>query len=182
MRKERIEKTRKKVKYPSAVLLQAACYNDYKSLIDRYNKIYDKINIALGFCSAVVLVILNSFDFTLFLRFDGSLSAGELFFIGTHVLCSVVSSALAVWALIQLLLLTKSEPVAVFDSISIRNEEIYRYPEDQASLWLISKYTEAIALLRKSIDAKQKAFDSILNKLIIAIGTYVLVIITQKGI
>lgn len=181
MSRKRFAKVAEEVKYPSATLLQSACYNDYKDLLDRYNRMYEKINIALSLCGAIVLVILGSFDYTILFKLGTGLSSGELFFLLVHISCALVSSVLVVWSVVQLLLLARSRNIAVFDSVSIRNDEIYRRPEDQASVWLIKKYTDAIFLLRKIVHEKQREFDSVLIKLVISVITYSVVVITKKG-
>lgn len=37
------------IHYPSAEMLLQVCYNDYQRLIDTYDKIYEKVNVTLGF-------------------------------------------------------------------------------------------------------------------------------------
>ena len=45
--------------YPSACFLLESCFQDYQRIQDNYNKIYEKINIALAF-SGVILTIMYS--------------------------------------------------------------------------------------------------------------------------
>ena len=180
MKKQEKRKPAEKIYYPSATLLQTACYEDYKRLIDTYDKIYDKISIAFGFCGVVLLVILGNFDYTLFFAFNGSKL--EMFSVFIRLVCSSISVICIVWAVIQLLLLIRSRSITVFDSIAVRNEKIYYFTPDKAALWLIDKYTLAVVELRKIIDKKQRVFDSAVTKIVVAILTYAIVIIAQKGV
>lgn len=176
------KKRRNRLTYPSSVLLQSACYEDYKRIVDTYEKLYSKISIALGVSSAILLAILSSFDYKLLFIEKGSFSNGEMFFLFVRFLCSSISSCLIVCATIQLLLLVRSSPVKVFNSLDIRNERIYCYKEDEAALWLIKAYTEAAYELKELTNIKQKSFDSAILKLVISILVYIGVIITEKGI
>jgi len=171
-----------KIKYPSAELLQSPCYEDYKRLIDTYDKIYEKVNIALAFCGIALLVILNSFDYTMITEMFCALSKLELFSLLTLLFSSLASTICMVWAVIQLLLLMHSRTVTVFDSIAARNEEIYRWSPDEAALWLIDKYTYAVSELRTIISAKQKKFDSAIIKIMISILAYAIFLIIEKGV
>lgn len=69
----------------------------------------------------------------------------------------------------------------MFNSIDIRNEEIYRWNPDQASLWLIDKYTTVIDTLRGTIKDKQKSYDSAITKVIISLVAYAVVLVIEKG-
>ena len=182
MKRTKNNKLKRIIKYPSAELLQPSCFEDYKRLIDTYDKIYEKINIALAFCSVVILLILNSFDYNLFFGIFYTKSKLELFSVFILLLCSTISVICMIWAVIELLLLTRSKSIIVFDSISIRNDEIYYWPKDQAALWLIEKYTYAVFELRKVISNKQKKYDSIVIKIVISILSYAIVLIIEKGV
>lgn len=172
---------RKTINYPSAELLQSACYEDYKRLIDTYDKIYDKINIALAFCGIIFLVILGDFDYRMFFSHTADSSKGELFSLFIKMICSCTSTVCITWAVIQLLMLIRSKEINVFDSVAIRNDKIYDLPPNKAALWLIDKYTLAIPELRTIIHNKQKAFNSVVIKIIISLLTYSVLLISAKG-
>lgn len=182
MKKKRLKVSVKKSPlYPSAHLLQMACYNDYSSIASHYDKIYDRINIALSFCGVILLVVIKSLDYSVAVNLFSSASREVLFYSMFHVISYVISSILLIWALIQLLLLTRSRPLQQFDSRAIRNAEIYRKSEEEASVWLIQKYTDVIVSLRKETEKKQKKFNSALLKLVISIFAFLGVLITRKG-
>lgn len=182
MEKSKKNKSKYLIKYPSAELLQSSCFEDYKRLIDTYDKIYEKVNIALAFCSAILLLILNSFNYTLFFGPFDTKSQLELFSIFTLLLCSSISIICIIWAVIELLLLTRSKAIIVFDSTAIRNDKIYSLPNDQAALWLIDKYTYVISELRNTIHNKQKKYDTVVIKIVISILSYAIVLIIEKGV
>ena len=176
------EECTKKAEYPSAELLQTTCYEDYRRVLDTYDKIYEKVNIALAFSGIILLVIMSSFDYTIIGRIINFTSKLELFPLLLCFLCSVLSAVLIVWAVIQLLLLMRSKNLTVFDSISIRNEGLYRESVEVASVWLIDKYTKAVTALRPEISNKQKAFDKVVLKIIIALLSYAVVLMVGKGL
>jgi len=167
--------------YPSAELLQTACYEDYKRLIDTYDKIYEKVNIALVFCGIILIVILSNFDYTIIRRISTTVSNLELFSLLAMLVCSALSAVFVVWAVIELLLMMKSNIITVFDSIAIRNEEIYRKSTEVASVWLIDKYTIATAELRNTVSFKQQKYDNAIVKVIVALLLYAVAAIIQKG-
>ena len=149
-------KIMKKVNFPSAEMLQNTCYEDYCRVLDTYDKIYEKVNIALAFSGVILLVVMSSFDYTLVGRIIDKPSNLELLSILTLLLCSFASAMLLLWSVIQLLMLIRSKKLTVFDSITVRNDELYRETNEIASVWLIDKYTQAIAALRPEINKKQK--------------------------
>lgn len=177
---EEIDK--QKANYASAELLQSVCYEDYRRLLDTYDKIYEKINIALAFCGIILLVIVSNFDYTIVSRIIKCSSKLELFPLLLIVVCSLLSTFLIVWSVVQLLLLMRSKLLSVFDSITLRNEELYRQSIEVSSVWLIDKYTRIIALLRPEIDKKQKAFDKAIIKIIVSTLCYAFVLIIEKGL
>ena len=79
-------------------------------------------------------------------------------------------------------MLIKSKEITVFDSVAIRNDEIYNLQPNEAALWLIDKYTLAIPELRTIIHNKQKAFNSVVVKIIISILTYSVLLMSTKGV
>lgn len=181
MRKENISNKRTENKYPSAEMLQQACHDDYFRLIDTYDKIYEKINITLAFCGVILLVVLGSLDYTCVSKLCKAQSNLELFSLLVFLICSVGSSICIVWAVVQLLLLMRSKTITVFDSVDIRNEEIYRWNIDDASVWLIDKYTIVISNLRTTISDKQGEYDSAVTKIVIALVLYAVVLVIEKG-
>ena len=50
--------------YPSACFLLDSCFQDYQRIQDNYNKIYEKINIALAFSGVILTIMLEAFDFS----------------------------------------------------------------------------------------------------------------------
>lgn len=170
------------VQYPSAEFVQQACFEDYHRLINTYDKIYEKVNITLAFCGIILLVILGSVNYTYVAEICKTQSNLELFTFLLLLLCSVASAVCIMWAVIQLLLLMRSKALPVFDSMDIRNEEIYRWNPDAAAVWLIDKYTIVVANLREIIAEKQKKYDSAVTKVVIALLLYSAVLIIEKGI
>lgn len=169
------EQKRKLSPYPSSVLLLSACQDDYKDTLDRYDKIYDRINIALGFCGVILVPTLTSFDYRLISHLIDTRSF-ILFLLSSVSIISVIT------ALIQLLRLMKTMTLRVFDSTIIRNKAIYCHPEEESALFLIYAYTNATVELEKRISEKQKKYDSVIWKLIASLLAYAAFILLQKGL
>lgn len=170
------------IEYPSAELLQQACYEDYRRVIDTYDKIYEKVNITLAFCGILLLVILGSVDYTYLLALCHAETNSEALMYLALILFSVASATCAVWSVIQLLLLMRSKQILVFDSIGIRNDEIYRWDPDKAAVWVIDKYTNAVASIRNVIEEKQRSYDSAVIKVVISVLLYTVVLVIEKGV
>lgn len=175
------DKSNTNANYPSAELLQNICYEEYRRVLGTYDKIYEKVNIALAFSGIILLVVMSSFDYTIICRIVAVQSSLELFSLLMLLLCSLASTVLIVWSVIQLLLLIRSKELTVFDSIAVRNEELYRETKETASVWLIDKYTQSVAALRPEIRIKQKSFDSAILKIVIGLICFAVVMVIQKG-
>ena len=171
----------KKQKYPSAEILHSVCYDEFRRAIETYDKIYEKVNIALAFSGVVLLVIMSNFDYTIISRFKSYKTLFEL--VSLHILTfsSFASAVLIIWAVVQLLLLMRSRSMTVFDSVSIRNENIYCENTEDASMWLIDKYTQSTNEIRPESEKKQKTFDSAVLKIVIALLCYAIAILLEKG-
>ena len=76
----------------------------------------------------------------------------------------------------------RSQNISVFDSIACRDEEVYKFLPDEAALWLVDKYTIATKDLKEINDRKNKAFNAVIIKIVIAILTYSVVIVINKGV
>ena len=181
-KKSNSKNDKKKVMYPSAEILQNTCYEDYRRVLETYDKIYEKVNIALAFSGIILLVIMSSFDYTIVVRICSCNSTLGLFSLLLYFLCSLASAVLIIWAVIQLLLLMKSKPLKVFDSISARNEELYYKQVDVTSMWLIDKYTKAIVALRLEIEEKQQRFDAAVTMIVVALLIYAFEVVIKKGL
>lgn len=168
--------------YPSAEILQQPCFEDYRRLIETYDKIYEKVNIALAFCGIVLLVILSNFDYTHINDIRTAETKFEIFSFHVILICSAGSAALIIWSVVQLLLLLRSKKIVVFNSVDIRNEKIYNWEPDNAAMWLIDKYTKAILGLREVISNKQKVYDATVIKIVVSLVLYSISLIFEKGV
>lgn len=187
MSKKRIIKIKTKIKkennmYPSAELVRDVCAEDYKRLFDTYDKIYDKVNIALVFCSVVLIAIVPIVDYTVIQRIIDNTSKLELLSLVLFLIFSVVSIVTMVWAIIQLLLIMRGKKLYTVDTVAIRNENLYNETVTDASMWLIDKYTICINELKQTIKQKQKSYDSAIVKIIISIIAFVIASIIAKGV
>ena len=181
--KAKVRKVKKRyVKYPAAEISQQACYEDYRRLIDTYDKIYEKINITLAFCGVILLVILSNFDYTYLSNMCSVQERTKLAAILMIIHTSAISSICILWSVVQLLLLMQSRTIPVVDSIEIRNQEIYKWRTDKAAVWLIDKYTLAINGIREVIAKKKKIFNAVVVKIVVALLLYAVTLIIEKGV
>lgn len=182
MQKKKEKKKSTSIKYPSAELLQQSCYDDYMRLLKTYDYIYTKVNIALAFCGVVMIVMVRSVDFAFWKHMSSETTNCD---IALHIFMTILSvgaAGITIWAVINFLQLMKSRSVNVFDSLTIRSEEIYRLTPDEAALWLIDKYTIVTNGLKDVVLAKQQEFNSGITKLMVSIIMYVVFVIIEKGV
>ena len=177
---ENIEQ-RENENYPSACFLLDSCFQDYQRIQDNYNKIYEKINIALVFSSVILTIMLGSFDFSPAKFSVNNIKIWEVILTTIELVCLGGSLIVIVVAIIRLLLLLRGRKIAVFKSEDIRNEGIYRSKESDAALWLIDKYTRIVNEVRPIVHNKQKAFDHTVVAIIIGIMMYVVAVLLRKG-
>lgn len=169
------------VEYPSACFLLESCFQDYQRLQENYNKIYEKINVALAFTGVILTIMLSSFDFSPAMITVEEMKVWEVMLTSVELLCLVGSLFLIIFSTLYLLTLLRGRKILVFKSEDIRNEEIYRNEESYAALWLIEKYTEIVDSVRPVVQKKQKSFDNALIVIIIGIIMYVLAVLLRKG-
>ena len=169
------------VEYPSACFLLESCFQDYQRLQENYNKIYEKINVALAFTGVILTIMLSSFDFSPAMINVEEMKVWEVMLTSVELLCLAGSLFLIIFSTLYLLTLLRGRKILVFKSEDIRNEEIYRNEEPYAALWLIEKYTEIVDSVRPVVQKKQKSFDNALIVIIIGIIMYVLAVLLRKG-
>lgn len=167
-------------KYPSAELLQEVCYKDYSRVLSNYDKIYDKINICLAFYTAILFLIINRLDISFIFNFSQLVSCNEKVLNIINLIVLIFSAIFGVISIIKLLLLLKSKEIFVFDSISIRNNKIYDMFADEASLWVIDKYTEAISEIKNVTDKKQRSFNYAIIFIGVSLILYIISIFLEK--
>lgn len=168
--------------YPSAEMLKIDCYNDYIRLLDTYDKIYTKVNIALAFSGTIILAMVSKFDYTIIFNLIACKNKSELFVQLLYLFSSAIATCCSFWSLIQLLTLLKGKQLVVFNSTDIRNKKIYEKETNKAALWLIDKYTTAVCSLKIIIEKKQNKYDLAISSLVVSIIAYCISIIAQKGI
>ena len=174
------KKNIKKVQYPSAVMLKEDCYNEYQSLLETYDKIYEKVNIMLAFCGVVLLVILSKVDITRYMLLFQT-EEKSLFLISLLYCVATTISALLIFdSVIHLLKLLKGKKMIVFDSIAIRNKKIYEMQEENAALWLIEKYTDSINSIQNAIKEKQSEYDKTVINVIVSLIAYAVALLLEK--
>lgn len=166
--------------YPSACFLLDSCVQDYQRLQENYNRIYDKINVALAFTGVVLTIMLGSFDFAPAKLCVKDVTVASLIIIVVELICLVGGMGLTLISIVYLLTLLRGRKIAVFKSEDIRNEEIYREKESHAAMWLIDKYTRIVNEVRPVVQKKQEAFDKALVGIIVGIIVYVIAIILRK--
>ena len=167
--------------YPSAQFLVDACFNDYQRLQDNYSKVYEKTNIALAFVGVVLTIMLTTLDFSSLSKIMGNMNVGQLLLALIEIGCYICGVGLLLICAIKFLHLLKGKDIPVFNSVDVRDAELYREDNETAAMWLIDKYTSVVFELRPIVERKQKAFDSTLTMTIGGIILYSISVILQKG-
>lgn len=167
--------------YPSACFLLDSCVQDYQRLQENYNRIYDKINVALAFAGVVLTIMLGSFDFASAKLCVKDITVASLIITVVELICLVGGMGLTLISIVYLLTLLGGRKIAVFKSEDIRNEEIYREKESHAAMWLIDKYTRIVNEVRPVVQKKQEVFDKALVTIIVGFILYVIAIVLRKG-
>lgn len=167
--------------YPSACFLLDSCVQDYQRLQENYNRIYDKINVALAFAGVVLTIMLESFDFAPVKLYVKDITVASLIITVVELICLVGGMGLTLISIVYLLTLLRGRKIAVFKSEDIRNEEIYREKESHAAMWLIDKYTRIVNEVRPVVQKKQEVFDKALVTIIVGFILYVIAIVLRKG-
>lgn len=178
-----IANNEKRKLYPSAELVLKLCYEDYKRVIETYDKIYNKTNIALAFTGVLLLVIIGELDYTVLIkRVFSCTNPLEFFSLLLYSLCSLGSALLIIISSIKLLFLLKSTTITVFNSISLRTEELYNEEKESTALWTIEKITTATEELKGLNDKKNKKLNNAIVLIAISLICYSIAIIIKKGV
>lgn len=175
------EKTTESSDYPSACFLLDSCIQDYQRMQENYNRIYDKVNVALAFAGVVLTIMLGSFDFTQAKLLVNDMTVASLIMTSVELICLIGGMGLTLFSIVYLLTLLRGRKIAVFKSEDIRNEEIYREKESHAAMWLIDKYTQIVNEVRPVVQRKQASFDRALIIIIVGIIMYTISVILRKG-
>lgn len=166
--------------YPSAELLVQHCFEDYKNELESYNRIYEKVNIALAFCGVVLLVFFEQIDFTQIIK----VTETDSFLLASSILAHFLSSIGCVIAIAcatnNLLNLMAGRDILHFTSVDFRNEGTYYRPPDQAALSLIDAYTRVTLELRSVVSDKQSDFNAVLFQIAGSLVYYVIAVISKN--
>lgn len=167
--------------YPSAQFLVDACFNDYQRLQENYSKLYEKTNIALAFVGVILTIMLGTLNFSSLSKIMGNMNVGQLLLALIEIGCCICGVGLLLISGIKFLYLLKGKDIPVFNSVDVRDAELYREDNETAAMWLIDKYTLVVFELRPIVEKKQKAFDSTLTMTIGGIILYSISVVLQKG-
>lgn len=173
-------KENNKQKYPSAEFLYSVSLEDYNRVLSNYDKIYDRINIALPVCSAVLIVFLTGIDIKSIFNWINYTSL-EKVAIALYTLFAIGSAVLMTISVINLLVLSRSKELMSFDSNSIASESLYEEQIEDASLWVTLQYIRIINNIRGKIEKKQKSFNNTITLMIISILAYAFSILIYNG-
>lgn len=167
-------------KYPAAIFLVDAIYQDYIRLLDSYNKIYDKLNIILVFVGIIFGIIINNIDLKVFQTNCTNRMLWQVALLVLHVVLLVISIFLMIYSIYKIFKLLKGKGIYVFKSEDLRNNHIYKETEEVAAMWLIDKYTECTASIRPVLDENQKDFQNIVKSVTALILILITILFLQK--
>ena len=125
--------------------------------------------------------MLGTLNFSSLSKIAGNLNVGQLLLTLIEAGCCICGVGLLLISAIKFLYLLKGKDIPVFNSVDVRDDELYREDNEAAAVWLIGKYTFVVFKLRPIVEKKQKAFDSTLTMTIVGIILYAISVILQKG-
>lgn len=164
-------------------MVMDVCGQDYYRLFDSYDKLYNKVNIALAFVGVILSIILKDLDFSSLASAIDSY-AKRLYWpmavYSVHFLLICLTLIMFFGATIRFLRLLLSRQVKMIKTEDARNIELYREEEQYAAVWVIDKYTIATNHLRGILKEKQKYYDRSLIMIILGLVFYAMTIILQK--
>ena len=171
---------KKESKYPSAEFLYSAALEDYNRTLSNYDRIYDRINIALTMCSAVLIIFLSNINVKcIFDWFD--YTCLEKVSVVMYTILTIASAVLMIISVIKLLLLARSKELLCFNSNSIKTEELYEEKVEDSALWITLQYIKVINDIRTKTKEKQKKFNTTVVLMIISILCYSISVLVFNG-
>ena len=172
---------KKKPQYPSAEFLYSVSLEDYNRTLNNYDRIYDRVNIVLTVCSAVLIVFLSNINVKCILNWQNYSSNLEKIAVLIYAGLSLVSAVLMIIAIIKLLLLSRSKDLLCFDSNSIKHETLYEEKIEDSALWVTLQYIKVINDIRNKAKEKQSKLNIAIVLMIISILCFALSILISNG-
>lgn len=177
---KRIKDQPQNKKYPSAEFLYSVALEDYNRTLGNYDKIYDRANIALALCSALLVAILNNVDIKSLLSYC-SYAAMKKVIVACYGLSSLGSAILLVVATIRLLLVTRSRKMLSFDSNSIKAEKLYIETVEDAALWVSLQYIRSTNDVGTQVKDKQGKLNRALLEIVVSLLLFAVSVIIHNG-
>ena len=172
---------REKIKYPSAEFLYSVSLEDYNRTLNNYNRIYDRINIVLTVCSAVLIVFLSNINVKCILDWQNYITHLEKISVLIYAGLALSSAILMIIAVIKLLLLSRSKELLCFDSNSIKEETLYEEKVEDSALWVTLQYIKVVNDIRAKTKEKQNKFNAAIILMIISILCFALSVLIFNG-
>lgn len=141
------------------------------------DKMYDRINIAMSFAGVVLLVILQNFDWKIFLELKNQGGQGNWFPVLVQALFSFISVVGIIWAEVELLLLIRGQGIGIVDSVEIWNQKLYKELPENAAVWLMAKYAKAVSQAGTINERMQKKFNRAISKIVVSFLLYAILVV-----
>ena len=168
-------------KYPSAEFLYSVSLEDYNHTLNNYDRIYDRINIILTVCSAVLIVFLTNINLKCVFDWRSYTTDLEKISVLIYVGLALSSAILMIIAVIKLLLLSRSKELLCFDSNSIKEETLYEEKVEDAALWVTLQYIKVINDIRIKAKEKQDKFNNTVILMVISILCFAFSVLICNG-
>lgn len=168
-----------KKQYPSAQITYSASLEEYNQLLSNYDKIYDRINIALVLCGTFFMVFSTTLDFGIISNWTSYAIYQRVLAIvnGTMLVTSAVLMAISI---VKFLKLTRGAAMTTFDSNSIKYERLYEEKNENTTLWITLQYLKGINDLQEQIAKKQKRYNRAIVLIVIAAIIYIVSLFINK--
>lgn len=172
---------KEKSKYPSAEFLYSVSLEDYNRTLNNYDRIYDRINIVLTVCSAVLIVFISNIDVKCILNLQNYSTNIEKISVLLYAALSLASATLMMITVIKLLLLSRSKELLCFDSNCIKDEALYEEKVEDSALWVTLQHIKVVNDIRTKTKDKQKKFNTAIILMIISILCFAFSVLIYNG-
>jgi hypothetical protein len=151
-------------KYPAAEIILQHSHESYRDEWENYYHIYDRVNIALTFCSVLLLVFIDAVDMKTLLDMKSIVSSFGSFVGWTASLLQLTSAFMLVRVTNGMVKLMKGKKIDIVDlPVYIRDEQ-YKRSTDEVTERLLVGYAYGIKAVRREAKKKQKEYNALLKR------------------
>ena len=159
--------------FPASEVLYKLCYEEYKRKQDLYDKLYERVNFALAFSGAILVVLIKEFDFKLLVNYS-DITNPTLY--GSLFLCITFGTGLLMRAIFILLRALMSTRTASLDTDL---KELKGENKEKVEAILIERLNGIISRQRSVNDKKQGYINSAIRYILISLVLFCIYVILK---